>query len=158
MLLLSRNLAYSKKFFAYLKKIPKDHTIVYVTVNHSVKKIAKKLDDVKIDSDNVFFIQAITGESYDADNCISLPSLNLTQLNIAINQAISHLDNRVVLVFDSVTTLELYHSEKNVDRFAHSVISWLQSKSIDGVILALSNTSKAATFLKGVVDEVVVLK
>jgi len=104
---------------------------VYITINKPSNFIEKELKKFKINSDNIYFVDLISGRSKETPcpNCsfINSPS-NLTMLGITFTQAAKMLQKEIAeqpifIIVDSLNTFLVYNDEKSVKKFFHFLIS-----------------------------------
>ena len=118
-----------------------NYMCIYATVNMPYKVIAKTLSSKKINTDNIFFVDAVSGVSVknDAKNCIFINSpQSLTEISIAMSQAVNGIKERQKFVFlDSITTLMMYNSHTSVARFAHFLASKIREWNIKGFMITM---------------------
>ncbi len=138
----------SGKFFdgvtKVLKKESKKRNIIYVTTNKPYKSLVNSLEDKKIKTDNIFFIDCISkevGESgKDEDNCLYLDSpKSLTSMSIAINESIENIDGEKTLILDSLSTLLIYNDARTMGKFSNFLVNKMRSLEADAVILTLES-------------------
>jgi len=115
---------------------------VYVTLNKPYKSMKDALQNL-IDMRMIIFIDVITkptgGKMIDLDNCLYLDNIhNLSDLGIAIDRALEAIpgENKFLL-FDSLTTLEIYNKTDTVLKFIYFLSGKIRSKSINGIFLSL---------------------
>lgn len=96
---------------------------VYITLNRHYKEILKCLEENKINTKKLFFIDGTSEDEPKTNNCIFLRSKNsLTELSLAITETCKN-DAVKFIFFDSLTTLLLYNSAETVERFIYFLIS-----------------------------------
>jgi archaellum biogenesis ATPase FlaH len=110
---------------------------MYVTVNKPYNNIAKKLEDKKINTKSIFFVDAISATTNPnvkrQSNCVYVSSpKNLTDLNIAVN---SNIQGKDVIILDSLGVLLVHNDPKTLERFLHVFVSSLRQKNIGCFIL-----------------------
>ena len=77
----------------------------------------------KIETQNLFFIDTISkyigkNELTQSDSIVYIDDpANLTEIGIVTKLGIEKISGEKVLIFDSLTTLSLYNSSKNIARF-----------------------------------------
>jgi len=138
---------------------------IYVTVNRPYDAIVADLKKAKVDTERMFFIDAITkmvgGQSGHADNATFIGSPQfLNELSIAIDQAVEALPKgERFLYFDSVNSLLVYNNAGTVARFVHFLSGKLREKGISGVFIGMdSETESLLPFISQCVDKVVRIK
>lgn len=117
---------------------------IYITINKPYTALVKYLEENKIKTDNIFFIDAISktvgGEIKMTKDCLFIPSPSqLTDLAIALSQALESMEykeNKFIFL-DSLSTLLLYNSFEVVAKFVHFVISRLRLFGLVGMIISI---------------------
>jgi len=115
---------------------------VYVTLNKPYRTMIKNLDG-KVDLRMLIFIDAITkstgGKINKDDECLYLDTMqNLTDLGVAIDQAISAIPNdKKFLLFDSLSTLLIYSQVGSVSKFIHFLTGKIRALGVNGILLSL---------------------
>ncbi len=118
---------------------------IYVTVNKPFTTLTTELDRAGIDTDNIFFIDAISRETgmEDVDGNVSfLPSPeHLTDISIAMTEAYNGMKDRapLFLFFDSLSTLTIYHGFDTVSQFAHYLTGRLRKWEVKGIIMSIED-------------------
>ena len=113
---------YVSTMIEVIKHISHDFEIIYVTLNRPYPSVKKLLEGNGIDISGFLFIDCITrqigGEEMDGDRCIYLNSLDLSQIQVAIENAMNLLTSeRKFIYLDSLSTIALYKSEESLMRF-----------------------------------------
>ncbi len=116
------------------KKVPG----IYVCFNKPESAVRKILEDSKIDTEKIFFIDCITtsmGEPKGGKNVlhISNPS-DLTGLGVAIREFMDNIPSDKFLVMDSLSTLLIYNTENTVVKFVKSVVDQSQQNRLKTTI------------------------
>ena len=139
---------YGKDIIDLTSQLAKEYNnICYVGLNKPYNSLMKYFEDKKIDKSKFFFIDAITRHSKsvkDLKNCIFIKSVSaLTDLNIAITKK---LEGRKfgILIFDSLSTMLIYHPASTVTKFAHSLIGMTRVYNCTVVFTCLEGDSKSA--------------
>ncbi len=126
---------------------------LYITLNRSYEFLEETLRKEKIDTEKIFFIDAIskgTGKvTHFKENVQFVESpRNLTELSVALQDSYEKLQEKPkFLVFDSISTLLIYNDISSVERFIHLVIGKLREWKIKGVLLMVKSEEH-----KGVVN------
>lgn len=117
---------------------------IYVTVNRPFDSLTELLEKNKINTKNIFFIDAITltvvGEAKEVPNCLFINSPNsLTELGIALGEAFKAMKTKTdrFIFFDSLSTLLIYNQSKSVTKFAHFLTGRMREWKIKGVLISL---------------------
>ncbi len=126
---------------------------MYITLNRSYEFMKETLAKEKIDTEKIYFIDAISKGTGDKtiikENVQYIESpRNLTELSVAIDELYQKLDEKPkFLVFDSISTLLIYNDIASVERFTHMIIGKLREWKIKGVLLMVKSEEH-----KGVVN------
>jgi hypothetical protein len=140
---------------------------IYITVNKPYAALQDYLKDNKIDTSNMFFIDAITKTVGDdikmTDDCLYIPSPNrLTDMAMALTQALDIMENkeRKFIFLDSLSTMLIYNPVDVVAKFVHFVISKLRLFSLVGIIISIEKQidERMVNILVEMCDETVELK
>jgi len=117
---------------------------IYVTINRPFDSLIELLKEKKINSKNLFFIDAITltisGQAKEVSNCLFINSPNsLTELGIALGEAFKAMKTKEerFIFFDSLSTLLVYNHSKSVTKFAHFLTGKMREWKIKGVLISL---------------------
>ncbi len=122
---------------------PKEAAGIYVTFNRPYESLATTLENSKIDTERLYFLDLITrttgkrGER--TENCIFLPSpRNLTELSIALTQLIERMEQKNRFIFmDSLSTMLIYNSSGTVAQFTHFLVSKMRLWKVGMVLVSL---------------------
>ena len=117
---------------------------IYVTVNKESSDLIEEMKELEIDTDNILFIDAVTemvSEEVNTKKNVELVSSpnDLVELNVLVENAIAK-KQKGFLIFDSLTTLEVYNDEKSVEKFAHSLSQETKNSSINDVFLIMKHS------------------
>lgn len=124
--------------------------IIYVTVNRPYQSLVSLLDNNGIDTERMFFIDAITesvgGKAERTENCLYVGSPSrLTDLGIGFEEAIKSLgETEKYLFFDSLSTLAIYNNVQTVTQFGHFLTVRLRLHNVKGVLMAVESESDLA--------------
>ena len=116
---------------------------VYVTLNKPFEKVKQNLENAKIDTRVLIFIDAITkvagGEITKTKECLFIGSPeDLSDLSLSMDQAVTSLPGKErFLFFDSLNTLLIYNDVKTVARFIHFLSGKMRVWKIKGIIISL---------------------
>ena len=115
----------------------------YVSVNRPFNDLVQKLNDSKINHDNLFFIDCITkkigGKPIDVPNCVYIDSPSaLTDISIAMHQFIEHtkVHNQFIYI-DSISTLSIHNDMNKMLKFIHYLTGKIRLWGIQGIMVAL---------------------
>ncbi|VVC02772.1 Uncharacterised protein [Candidatus Burarchaeum australiense] len=148
---------------AAVMRSSKPLSCIYLTTGKPYKTIRAGLVKESLDSSRFFFIDTVSEHCDDlqaADNVDCLgDSRALTQMGIAVSNAIFKLKGERILFIDSISALLLYSPPDVVLRFMHSLAGKMRSNEIIGIMVCLpKDYGDVATRLASFVDDVVQLK
>jgi hypothetical protein len=117
---------------------------IYITINKPYNTLIKYLKENKINTKNIFFIDAISrvvgGTIKMTKDCLYIPSpTQLTDLAIAMTQAIEsmkHKENKFIFL-DSLSTLLIYNSFEVTAKFVHFIVTRLRVFGLVGLIISI---------------------
>lgn len=115
---------------------------VYVTLNKPFETIKGVMKKAKIDTRMVIFIDGVTklagGEIQKKENCLFIGSPEkLSDISIAMDQAVLALPDEKFVFFDSLSILLLYNHPKTVAKFIHFLASKMRVWRVRGIIVSL---------------------
>ncbi|MCQ1538756.1 hypothetical protein FTO68_07135 [Methanocalculus taiwanensis] len=141
----------------------KEYACIIVTTNIPSSLLTKLYTKNNIPMDRIHFIDAITKYSLgkvpgDQPNTTftSNPG-NLTELSIAISEALKRRNGDTALIFDSISTLLIYLSSPNISKFIHFITNKIRLLDIRAVYLSAEKglDPLLLTQISSIVDEVV---
>ena len=117
---------------------------VYVTLNAPYPNVKKRLEDEKIDTRMILFIDAVTKTSQGIerkDNCLLIGNpQNLSDISVAMDKAVRSLpSSKRFVFFDSLSTLLLYNNPPSVAQFIHFLSGRMHVWKVKGIIISLQN-------------------
>jgi archaellum biogenesis ATPase FlaH len=123
--------------------------IVFVSINKTKNAIEKELKAKKIPTDKIYFIDCISKSiskgkikwSNEKTQYVDNPT-SLTQMSLVLFKLIERIKIDF-LVLDSINTLLIYNSEKEILKFIHHTTGKLKENNITGIFI----------YLKGEMDE-----
>lgn len=137
---------------------------IYITVNRPYENISSLLDTNKVNTSNLFFIDAITKTiniaSRRTEHCLYISSAeSLTELSIAVSEAVKVIHGEKFLFLDSLSTLLMYNSSGTITKFAHFLTTKIREWGIKGVLVSLEKETdeKLISQLTQFVDKVIVV-
>jgi archaellum biogenesis ATPase FlaH len=140
---------------------------IYITINKPYSSLIKYLEENKINTENIFFIDAISrvvgGKIKMTKDCLFIPSPSqLTDLSIALSQALEsmkHKENKFIFL-DSLSTLLIYNPFEVVVKFTHFIITRLRAFGLVGLIISIEKQidEKMLNILIEMCDKVVEVK
>lgn len=131
---------------------------IYVTLNKSHCNIIEKIKKEKVDTSLILFIDNNEeGDGCGAENAIFIGrNKSLTALSLAISEAVKQKSLKFIL-FDSVTTLLVYHKLEETEQFMHFLINKVKNLDILMIIMAVNEgkTRKLIPILSQFCDELI---
>lgn len=135
---------YQKTNLEIIRHLTEDKNIpgVYVTLNRSFETMNQTLKDAGIDTRMIIFIDAVTkisgGDIQKKDNCLFIGSPEkLTDISIAMDQAVRALPKETFVFFDSLSILLLYNHVNTVAKFIHFLSGKMRVWHVKGIIVSL---------------------
>ena len=128
-----------------LKKEVGTKNAIYVTTNKPYEHIVNVLKKAGINPDKIFFIDCISKHirksiEQEPKNCLYVESPeSLTTMGVAIYESIKHFAGEKILLFDSLSTLLIYHDSKTIGQFSNFLINKMRAANVDAVIMALES-------------------
>ncbi len=137
---------YQKANTSIIKELVEEQNTpgVYITLNKPFATIKETLKNKGVDTRMIIFIDAITktvkGEVKKTKNCLYIGSPeNLSDISLAMDQAIRSLPSKEKFVFfDSLNLLLMYNEVDTVARFIHFVASKMRVWKVKGIIVSLT--------------------
>ena len=129
-------------------QLSKDYnSICYISLNKPYYHLIKSFEDNKIDINKLFLIDAVTKASKSdikkLKNCIFINSISsLTKISISIANALES-GKFGCLIFDSLSTMLIYHDTATVTKFVHSLIVTARSFKCTTVFTCLKGDEKS---------------
>ncbi len=129
-----------------LEKFTEDDqmSVVYVSITKPYDSITDILEEKGIDSEEIFFIDCMSKAQEEntatrAKNCVFIDPRNLTNISIAISEAIENLpeDEDKLVVFDTLSALRVYNEDKPLQQFSQFLTSKMRDWEVKSVILTL---------------------
>ncbi len=119
------------------KKIPG----VYVTLSKPYETLVKIFKQEGIDTEMIIFIDAVTktvGGVEKKGNCLFIGSPeNLSDIGIAMDQAVKAIEKEKFVFFDSLSVLLIYNDSTSVAKFVHFLASKMRVWKVKGIIINL---------------------
>ena len=114
---------------------------VYVTLSKPVETMKKIMANAGIDTRLIIFIDAIT-KTLDGtekkDNCLYIGTPeNLSDISIAMDQAVTALSGDKFIFFDSLSVLLIYNEPVVVAKFVHMLAGRMHIWKVKGIIVSL---------------------
>lgn len=139
---------YQKTSVDVVKSLVNEQNIpgVYVTLNKPYDIMQRSLAGNGIDTRLIIFIDANTRTQLGkVDNCLYIGSPEkLSDLSVAMDQAIKALAGEKFLVFDSLNTLAIFNKPSTMARFVHFLAGKMREWRIKGIIITLKKETEQA--------------
>lgn len=139
---------YQKTNIELVRYLVKDNNMpgVYVSLNKPFDVMERLLKKGGIDTRLIIFIDAVTktvgGKTEKTTNCLFIGSPDkLSDISVAMDQAVRALPEKKFVFFDSLNTLTLFNKPGTVARFIHFLTSKMRVWKIKGVIISLEKES-----------------
>lgn len=121
----------------------------YLTINKPVEDLAKLFKAQGIDSESIFFIDAISTlsdrKTVKSKNIAFLDSpTDLIGINSVISQQLSLQQKPGFVVFDSISTLLLYNKPMAVEKFIHALVGRMRGTSTQGFLIGVKSAEHAS--------------
>ena len=143
---------YQKTNLEIVRNLTEDMNIpgVYVTLNKPYSAMKDILKKAGIDTRLIIFIDAVTkAEQKKKNDCLFIGSPeNLSDISIAMDQAVRALPKNKFLFFDSLNTLLVYNEVQTVVKFIHFLASKMRVWKVKGIIISLEKKAN-----KELIDE-----
>ena len=119
---------------------------VYVTLNKPYEIVQRTLADNGVDTRLIIFIDvASRTEGRKVENCLYIGSPEkLSDLSVAMDQAIKALPSDKFLIFDSLNTLAIFNKPVTMARFVHFLTAKMREWKIKGIIITLEKETEPA--------------
>ena len=115
LVILAQNQIKTSVDFLLEKLLHEQETIILVSFTSSAEDILTKYNNP-----NLFIIDAYSQKKIDSTNVISVNnSSNLTQIQIAIEKAKYKLEKKVIIIFDSLSVVAIYNTQKDLGKFIY---------------------------------------
>ena len=117
---------------------------VYVTLNKPFEIMQRILASNNIDTRLIIFIDvASRTEAKKVENCLYIGSPEkLSDMSVAMDQAIKALPIEKFLIFDSLNTLSIFNKQATVARFVHFLTGKMREWKVKGVIITLEKETE----------------
>jgi hypothetical protein len=153
---------YNDILFKLVKQI-KNKKVCFLTTNKGYNALIEIFKNKKINEKNFYFIDCVTKavtSTKKEKNCTFLSSPQaIDELALECSKAIANGFD-IVLV-DSLSTLMIYHPDKNLTHLVHNLINQTKEKNKTRLILTISNKDEKSYLFEKVSlmsDEVIKLK
>lgn len=157
-----RDKSYSEDLTNLIRQLAEDYSgICYVTLNKQAYLFAKNLEDKNINASKFLFIDTASKASKlkELENCIYISSIfALNELSIAITLTIEKRKFDI-MVFDSLSTMLIYHDIMNITKFVHNLIGKLREVNCGAIFTCLEADAESPLIkdLGMLVDKIVSL-
>lgn len=133
--------------------VGKGYSGVFVSLLHTGDRVVAGAKRKKVNVDDWLVIDI--GEHSNSPNVISIGSgAALTELSLAISQAVENLHPPVAVVFEGVGVLSIYNSQNTVQRFVQFLINKLRVWKVPCVFVTDKNDERLTSFLIEQADNV----
>ncbi len=130
------------------RSLPHHSACLYISVNFDTDRLDQTLRTNRLDPAR-FLILDCVGRGARTARSIPLPSPSaLTELGIAVVQALETLPKNSFLMVDALSTLVIYNPPDHVARFARFLITKAKAAGIPIVLLAADKEMDDALFAK----------
>ena len=137
---------YQKTVIDVIKSLVNEQNIpgVYVTLNKPFEIMQRTLASNNIDTRLIIFIDAASRtEAKKVENCLYIGSPEkLSDMSVAMDQAIKALPIEKFLIFDSLNTLSIFNKQATVARFVHFLTGKMREWKVKGVIITLEKETE----------------
>ena len=119
---------------------------VYVTLNKPYDIMKRILENNSIDTRLIIFIDAAsTTDTKKVGNCLYVGSAEkLSDMSVAMDQAVKALPGEKFLIFDSLNTLAIFNKPATVARFIHFLTGKIREWKVKGIIITLEKETEEA--------------
>ncbi|MBI2650701.1 hypothetical protein HYX04_05330 [Candidatus Woesearchaeota archaeon] len=140
--------SYQKTAIDIVKSLVKEDGIpgVYVTLNKPYDIMQRILQSNGIDTRLIIFIDAASRtEAKKVGNCLYIGSAEkLSDMSVAMDQAVKALPSEKFLIFDSLNTLAIFNKLATVARFVHFLTAKMREWKVKGIIITLEKETEEA--------------
>ncbi|MBM3303643.1 MAG: hypothetical protein FJY76_00985 [Candidatus Aenigmarchaeota archaeon] len=124
---------------------------LYVAINQPYNRMLRVMERKSVDVKRVFFIDCITetsgGKAERAGNCLYVNSpSNLTELGIAISQALHAIPGQKFLFMDALSTLVIYNTPNSFAKFAHFLMTRVKLLGLNGIFMVVEKEMEEQVF------------
>lgn len=141
MLVTTPYIQYKTKLLDVLRTSSKSRKVCYVSLNRSYSAIREMLEDNGIDPENFYFIDCISKTVHKpkpAKNVLFADSPNaLVDISLHVGEAMK--DKCSILVFNSITTLLVYHNAQTTTKFITNLIVKIKDLKKKGLFLYMKD-------------------
>jgi KaiC/GvpD/RAD55 family RecA-like ATPase len=135
--------------------------IIIINTNKPADMILNDMKKENLKTQNIFFIDTISKyvgkQDTNQGNIVYIDDpANLTEIGIVVKLSVEKIKGEKMLIFDSLTTLSLYNSSKNLIRFYNFFFQLSRLNQIDTIVIALESDidKEILNNINGLVDEV----
>lgn len=126
--------------------LPEYSKCIYVSINKPYSFLSRFFPKNQVDSSKITVIDCISEimslkEKAVKNLIVCEGPSNFTQISIAIEEAAKSISTSKLLILDSISTLLIYSSEKNVAKFLEFLISRLRSLNVTGILFGIDEES-----------------
>ncbi|MBI2659985.1 hypothetical protein HYX07_02390 [Candidatus Woesearchaeota archaeon] len=119
---------------------------VYVTLNKPFEIMQRTLANNGVDTRLIIFIDvASRTEAKKVENCLYIGSPEkLSDLSVAMDQAVKALPSDRFIIFDSLNTLSIFNKPATMARFIHFLTGKMREWKTKGIIITLEKETEPA--------------
>lgn len=119
---------------------------IYVALNKPYEIVQRNLANNGVDTRLIIFIDvASKTEAKKVGNCLYIGSPEkLSDLSVAMDQAVKALAGDKFLIFDSLNTLAIFNKPATMARFVHFLTGKIREWKIKGIIITLEKETEPA--------------
>jgi KaiC/GvpD/RAD55 family RecA-like ATPase len=135
--------------------------VIIINTNKPADMILNDMKKENVKIQNIFFIDTISKylgkPDTNQDNIVYIDDpANLTEIGIVVKLSVEKIKGEKMLIFDSLTTLSLYNSSRNLVRFYNFFFQLSRLNQIDTIVIALESDidKEILNNISGLVDEV----
>ena len=119
---------------------------VYVTLNKPFLTIEALMKNANVNTDMIIFIDAVSkttgGNIEKTSKCLFIGNPeNLSDISLAMDQAVLAISGKKFLFFDSLNTLLIYNKAGTVAKFIHFLSGKMRIWKVKGIIISLERES-----------------
>jgi hypothetical protein len=136
---------YASKINEIVSAASSSHSrICYTSLSKPCSTLSQSFSKNGIDTKKILFIECGGSSGGESGQVVHVSSPKaLTEISIAISKVID-MGKIEILIFDSLSTLLVYADSSTVVKFAHSIITMLRSKGVDGMLMCAKSSQSEA--------------
>jgi len=112
---------------------------IYLSAGKPYEVISKSIKDKGIKTENLWFIDTISGKMGEEERCIFVDNpAGLEFISVQIDNLIQRLkSNNKFLFIDDLSSLLMNNDLKSIEEFSIKILNWLQLNNITGIIATI---------------------